>query len=87
METIAQAAYLVAALLFILGLAGLSMHETAKTGNVFGMAGMVLALAATTALALNHGISGTAIAVLMAAVIIGTAVGLYRAGRGDDGDA
>ena len=79
METIAQAAYLVAALLFILALAGLSRHETAKTGNVFGMAGMVLALAATTALALNHGISGTAIAVLMAAVIIGAAVGLYRA--------
>ena len=47
-EFAAQAAYLVAALLFILALAGLSRHETAKAGNVFGIAGMALALAATT---------------------------------------
>src|SRR5918998_1553713 len=35
-----EAAYVVAALLFILSLAGLSRHETAKAGNTFGMAGM-----------------------------------------------
>ena len=46
-ETAASAAYIVAALLFILALAGLSHHETAKAGNSFGMAGMVVALAAT----------------------------------------
>jgi NAD(P) transhydrogenase subunit beta len=44
--SIATAAYLVAALLFILSLAGLSKHETAKQGWVFGVAGMVIALAA-----------------------------------------
>ena len=32
-ETVAQAAYIVAGLLFILALAGLSHHETAKVGN------------------------------------------------------
>ena len=31
--TFVQAAYIVAALLFILALAGLSKHETAKAGN------------------------------------------------------
>ena len=55
----ASAAYIVAALLFILSLAGLSKHETAKAGNVFGMAGMAIALVATIGLAADHGISGT----------------------------
>ena len=39
-------AYLVAALLFILALAGLSKQKTAQRGNFFGIAGMVLALVA-----------------------------------------
>ena len=37
-------AYILAALLFILALAGLSRHETAKAGNTFGIAGMAVAL-------------------------------------------
>src|SRR6478736_4154466 len=40
-----QAAYIVAALLFILSLAGLSKHETAKDGNILGMVGMAIAAA------------------------------------------
>ena len=55
-ETAASAAYLVAALLFILALAGLSRHETAKAGNAFGIAGMVVALVATIALAIDRDI-------------------------------
>ena len=39
-----QAAYIIAGILFIGALAGLSKHETAKRGNLFGMAGMGLAL-------------------------------------------
>ena len=62
----AAAAYIVAALLFILSLAGLSRHETAKTGNAYGMAGMVIALAATIGLAVDHGISGTGAVLLVA---------------------
>ncbi len=42
-ETAATSAYVVAALLFILALAGLSKHETSKAGNTFGMAGMAVA--------------------------------------------
>ncbi len=41
------AAYIVAALLFVLSLAGLSKHETAKTGNAYGIVGMAVALVAT----------------------------------------
>ena len=60
----AQAAYLVAAVLFILALAGLSHHETARAGNTFGIAGMVVALAATVALAVHGHISGAGLATL-----------------------
>ena len=38
-----QAAYIVAAVLFVLSLAGLSKHESAKEGNAFGVTGMGLA--------------------------------------------
>ena len=47
-------AYILAALLFILALAGLSKHETARRGNAFGMAGMGLALVATLLLVLDY---------------------------------
>ncbi|MDT1823010.1 NAD(P)(+) transhydrogenase (Re/Si-specific) subunit beta, partial [Klebsiella pneumoniae] len=38
------AAYIVAAILFIFSLAGLSKHETSQQGNYFGIAGMAIAL-------------------------------------------
>ena len=41
------AAYIVAAILFIFSLAGLSKHETSRQGNNFGIAGMAIALIAT----------------------------------------
>ena len=49
-----QAAYIIAGVLFIFALAGLSKHETAKRGNQFGMAGMGLALIATLVLAARN---------------------------------
>jgi len=78
-ELSAQAAYIVAALLFILALAGLSKHETAKAGNTFGMAGMVMALAATIALAVDRDIEGRGLALLVGATLIGAGIGLWRA--------
>jgi H+-translocating NAD(P) transhydrogenase subunit beta len=83
-ETTAQAAYIVASLLFILSLAGLSRHESAKSGVVFGIAGMVIALAATIGLAVNgtpiqSGLAATGIGLLVVAVIVGAAIGLWRA--------
>lgn len=82
-DTIAGAAYIVAALLFILSLAGLSKHENARAGVIYGMAGMVIALAATVWLTVQgawgagHGLTG--LGLLVAAVVAGGAVGLWRA--------
>jgi NAD(P) transhydrogenase subunit beta len=78
--TAASAAYIVAALLFILSLAGLSRHETAKAGNGFGIAGMAIALAATVGLA-SRSISAIGITLLVVAMVVGAAIGLWRARR------
>jgi NAD(P) transhydrogenase subunit beta len=78
--SIATAAYLVAALLFILSLAGLSRHETAKQGWSYGVTGMAVALAATVGLSIHESsVRGSAVAILIVAVVIGAAVGLWRA--------
>src|SRR5215203_739301 len=78
--TAASAAYIVAALLFILSLAGLSKHETAKSGNAYGIAGMAVALAATIGLAARDLTAG-GLALIAVAVVIGAAIGLWRARR------
>ncbi|HSN30573.1 MAG TPA: NAD(P)(+) transhydrogenase (Re/Si-specific) subunit beta [Kofleriaceae bacterium] len=44
---LANAAYLVAAVLFILALRGLSSQETARRGNLYGIVGMTIAILAT----------------------------------------
>ncbi|MFE2546056.1 Re/Si-specific NAD(P)(+) transhydrogenase subunit beta [Actinacidiphila glaucinigra] len=75
----AAAAYIVAALLFILALAGLSHHESAKAGKTFGVGGMAVALTATIVLAIDHGISGAGLALMIGAVAVGAAIGLWRA--------
>ncbi|MBB0993110.1 Re/Si-specific NAD(P)(+) transhydrogenase subunit beta [Dietzia sp. SLG510A3-3B2-2] len=78
-ETAANAAYLVAALLFILSLAGLSKHETARRGLTFGIAGMALALVATVVLVLDHQPATIGIVLMAVAVAIGAVIGLMRA--------
>ena len=81
-ESVAIAAYLVAALLFIMSLAGLSKHETAKQGIWFGIWGMAIALVATIALALwgpHSAISSLAVTLMFVAILIGAAIGLWRA--------
>ena len=68
------AAYIVAAILFILSLAGLSKQESAKNGVYFGMAGMAIALVATI---FSEAASGFGwIVIAMAA---GAAIGIYKA--------
>ncbi|MBC8309878.1 MAG: NAD(P)(+) transhydrogenase (Re/Si-specific) subunit beta [Planctomycetes bacterium] len=47
-ESLVTIFYIVAAVLFILSLGGLSNQETARRGNIFGMLGMLIALAAVT---------------------------------------
>lgn len=80
---VANAAYIVAALLFILSLAGLSKHDTARGGVVYGIAGMVIALAATFWLtaqgAWDDPAAAVGLVILIAAMIVGGAIGLWRA--------
>lgn len=81
--SIAGAAYIVAALLFIMSLAGLSKHETAKAGVGYGIAGMTIALVATvwTTFAGAWGTpqATTGLILLVVAVLVGGAIGLWRA--------
>ena len=78
-------AYIIAGLLFIGALAGLSKHETAKLGNLAGMAGMGLALLATLLLAAQKAalLDERSFAVTLLLVLLmmgaGGAVGAWRA--------
>ena len=74
----AQAAYLVAALLFILSLAGLSKHTTARRGVAAGITGMAIALVATIGLA-SKTIAAGGFALIVVALGIGAAIGIPRA--------
>jgi len=71
-----SAAYVVAALLFIFSLAGLSKQETAQRGNLFGMVGMVIALLATI---IDPRVSN--VLVIIVAMIIGSGIGLRLANK------
>ena len=77
LETTATAAYVVAALLFILALAGLSRHETSRAGNIFGIIGMAIALIATIGLAFHRDIEALGVGLLIGATVIGAAIGLF----------
>lgn len=68
------AAYIVAAILFIFSLAGLSKQETAKQGCYSGIAGMAVALFVTVFSDNTHGLGWIIIAML-----IGAAIGIYKA--------
>ncbi|MDX2648936.1 Re/Si-specific NAD(P)(+) transhydrogenase subunit beta [Streptomyces sp. PA03-1a] len=78
--TVAQAADIVAALLFIFSLAGLSQHRTSRAGVAYGIGGMALALVATVVAAAQD-IPGTAVVLIVAATVVGGAIGLWRARR------
>ncbi|KHT64272.1 pyridine nucleotide transhydrogenase [Photobacterium gaetbulicola] len=73
---IVQAAYIVAAVLFIMSLAGLSKQETARSGNYYGIAGMAIALIATI-----FGPESQGTVWVIIAMIIGGAIGIYYARR------
>jgi len=71
------AAYVVAAVLFILSLGGLSGQESAKRAVWYGIAGMALAVVATL-LSIGGGAAGVIAVVMVAA---GGVLGAYAAGR------
>jgi NAD(P) transhydrogenase subunit beta len=69
-------AYLVAAVLFILSLRGLSSQESARSGNTMGMLGMAIAVGATLS---NSHVSAYEITII--AIVIGAGIGLFLAAR------
>ena len=85
LNNLVNATYIAAGLMFILALAGLSKHETAKKGNAFGILGMVLALAATNYAIAQPGagtnFDWTSAALLYGAIAIGAVIGTWKARR------
>ena len=77
-QSIATAAYIVAFLLFIMSLAGLSRHESSRQGVLYGIGGMVIALAATIGVATRDA-KAVAVVLLVVAIVVGAAIGLWRA--------
>ncbi|OTA19947.1 NAD transhydrogenase subunit beta [Xenorhabdus beddingii] len=71
---VVTAAYIVAAILFIFSLAGLSRHESAKRGNILGIVGMAIALIATIL-----GPDAGKIGWIILAMIIGAVIGIRLA--------
>ena len=81
LDAAAETAYLLASLLFLGALAGLSRHESARRGNLLGILGMALALTATVALAVRDAERGTVVTLLLigVAVGVGAVIGVWRA--------
>jgi NAD(P) transhydrogenase subunit beta len=71
-------AYLVAAVLFILALRGLSSPVTSRQGNRFGMVGMAVAIIATL---LHHGMGVGGYGLIFLGLLIGGGVGVVVALR------
>ncbi|WP_424814048.1 NAD(P)(+) transhydrogenase (Re/Si-specific) subunit beta [Roseococcus sp. YIM B11640] len=78
MATLSSLAYLVASVLFILALRGLSHPTTSRQGNMFGMIGMGIAIIAT--MASSHMDLG-GFALIIAGLAIGGSVGAYLASK------
>ncbi|MBL9032790.1 MAG: NAD(P)(+) transhydrogenase (Re/Si-specific) subunit beta [Phycisphaerae bacterium] len=75
-ESLILIAYVAASALFILSLGGLSRQETARRGNLFGVAGMLIALVATAAHPRFEGFP-----VLVGTLTLGAVVGSALAAR------
>jgi len=69
-ESLANVAYIAAAVLFVLSLAGLSKQTTARRGNLFGIIGMLLAVGATIFGMMTGGYAEMVVAIA-AAVVVG----------------
>ncbi|MBO6849114.1 MAG: Re/Si-specific NAD(P)(+) transhydrogenase subunit beta [Marinobacter sp.] len=70
-------AYVVASVLFILSLGGLSHQESARRGNLYGVAGIIIAVGATLA---SFGSDGGIIAIAIA-ILIGAGIGIPIANK------
>ncbi|MDR2374021.1 MAG: Re/Si-specific NAD(P)(+) transhydrogenase subunit beta [Bifidobacteriaceae bacterium] len=89
-DSLQSGAFIIAGLLFILALAGLSKHETSRRGNILGSVGMGVALVVTvlaTQLGVESGgekVGGLptwGLAAILAPMLVGAGIGVFRALR------
>ncbi len=73
---IATMAYIAAIILFILSLGGLSNPETSRRGNLYGMAGMAIAVLATV---FGPRVTLAGVPFIVGALAVGGGIGLYAA--------
>jgi len=73
-QSLVTMSYIVATILFILSLSGLSNQETARRGNYFGMLGMAIAIVATS---LSDSVNSYVILIL--ALLVGGSIGAKAA--------
>jgi NAD(P) transhydrogenase subunit beta len=69
-------AYVVASVLFILSLGGLSHQESSRRGNLYGVAGILIALVATVA-----SVSDSGLVAIVIAVLAGASIGIVIANK------
>ncbi len=74
--SLATVSYIGATILFILSLGGLSNQETSLRGNLYGMIGMTLAVLATV---FGPQVTAAGLPWIIAAMLVGGAIGLYAA--------
>ncbi|HET6512852.1 MAG TPA: NAD(P)(+) transhydrogenase (Re/Si-specific) subunit beta [Candidatus Kapabacteria bacterium] len=77
-NSFAAVSYIAAIALFILSLSGLSKHETARKGNLYGIIGMLLAVIATTMLVPSEGFPWL-IGAMLPAILIGATLAMQVA--------
>jgi len=75
-QSLLTIACLVASVLFILSLRGLSSQESSKRGNAYGMIGMLFAVVATVLIALDGNF-----AAVIGAVVVASGIGWLLASR------
>jgi NAD(P) transhydrogenase subunit beta len=75
-KLLSNAAYLLGGVLFILALRGLSSQQTARRGNIYGIVGMLIAIAATLSLT-----AGQTHPLVIAAIGLATVIGATMALR------
>jgi H+-translocating NAD(P) transhydrogenase subunit beta len=75
-QGIIQVSYIIATILFILALGGLSNQETARRGNWYGIVGMAIALVATLVGDVTQNLE-----LLIVALLLGGSVGIIAARR------
>ena len=75
-SSLSTVSYLGATILFILCLGGLSNPETSRRGNLYGIIGMTIAVLATV---FGPQVTAGGLPYILAAMVVGAAIGLYAA--------